>query len=776
MKRTPELLAPGGSFLSALAAFDAGADGVYLGLKEFSARRAATNFTLEQLRRIRALAADRGKRIYVTLNTIVRESEIERLAETLGWLESLAVDGVLVQDLGVREVAARFFPRIPLHASTQMAIHNSSGLAVAKELGFRRVVLARELPLETIERLRREHPDIELEVFVHGALCYSFSGVCLASWALTGRSGNRGECAQICRSLFRGDRFHGDHGGLGEGHFFSCRDLAHGRDALALAAIGIDALKIEGRMKSPEYVFNTTRLYREVLDRGSDLPESDYQELVRRAELGFSREKTSAYFRSSSGAGLIDARYPGHRGALLGTVQSARGNEMSIVLRADLSLRDGLGWFPRAVGAAASREPLLFSVQRIRKQGREVRFARSGDTVSIDLPLQPGAPVPAAGEEIRHLSSRFLDLPQPKETGFPLYQIPVELEVALAAEGKRGVLTVQVPTGGPGLADFAREVTVDAATTRRPFADLLRAAFSESGEGLFRAQTLSFVNRTELTNEGIFVPPSELKKTKNDFYRGLEQAFNATIAKRAAEVRLAPEGGGKGELLGGDSSAFGPADMRMLARRELLSPKNAGLIPFALEDARGMKAESLASIGEVSFVPLPPVMMDEGRWLEALERLADENPRTRFAIGLNNIGHLGFVDSLAARQNVVFFVDFSLYVANHFALDLLSRRVPRLAFAYSWIEDTEEGYASLAAAAKLALPVIRIAPGFHPPLFYSLGCFAKHVLNGGSCPDESPRMGSQKGCPRDFTRELSQGRNRFQVVVKDCVSYLFAVP
>ena len=170
MKRTPEVLAPGGSFLSALAAFDAGADGVYLGLKEFSARKAAANFTLEQLRRIRALAADRGKRIYVTLNTVVRESEIERLAETLGWLESLAVDGVLVQDLGVREVAARFFPRIPLHASTQMAIHNSSGLTVAKELGFRRVVLARELPLETIERLRREHPDIELEVFVHGAL------------------------------------------------------------------------------------------------------------------------------------------------------------------------------------------------------------------------------------------------------------------------------------------------------------------------------------------------------------------------------------------------------------------------------------------------------------------------------------------------------------------------------------------------------------------------------------------------------------------------------
>ncbi|MCX7039160.1 MAG: hypothetical protein NT005_08515, partial [Spirochaetes bacterium] len=522
-------------------------------------------------------------------------------------------------------------------------------------------------------------------------------------------------------------------------------------------------------------------LYREVLDRGAELPEADYQELVRRSELGFSREKTSAYFRSSSGAGLIDVRYPGHRGALLGTVQSVRGNEMSIVLQADLSLRDGLGWFPRAVGAAAPREPLQFSVQRIRKQGREVRFARSGDTVSIELPRQPGAPVPAAGEEIRHLSSRFLDLPQPKEAGFPLYQIPVELEVALAAEGKRGTLTVRVLAGGPDLGDFAREVTVDASTTRRPFADLLRAAFSESGERLFQAQTLSFVNRTGLINEGIFVPPSELKKAKNDFFRGLEEAFNTAMARRAAEVRLAPGGGGpdggaRGEPLGAGSSAFGLADARMLARRELLSPRNAGLIPFALDGARGIKAESLASIREVSFVPLPPVMMDDGQWLEALERLADQNPGTRFAIGLNNVGHFGFVDSLAARQNVVFFVDFSLYVANRFALGLLLRRVPRLAFAYSWIEDTEEGYASLAAAAGLTLPVIRIASSFRPPLFYSLGCFAKHVLNSGSCPDEPPRTGSQKGCPRDFTRELSQGRNRFQVVVKDCVSYLFAVP
>ncbi len=767
MKRTPELLAPGGSFHSALAAFDAGADGVYLGLKEFSARKAAANFTLEQLRRIRALAADRGKRIYVTLNTVVRENEIERLAETLGWLESLAVDGVLVQDLGVREVAARFFPRIPLHASTQMAIHNSSGLAIAKELGFRRVVLARELSLETIERLRREHPDIELEVFVHGALCYSFSGVCLASWALTGRSGNRGECAQICRSLFRDEHSRGERG---EGYFFSCRDLAHGRDALALAAIGVDALKIEGRMKSPEYVFNTTRLYREVLDRGADLPEEDYKELVRRAELGFSREKTSAYARSSSGAGLIDTRYPGHRGALLGTVQSVRGSEMSIVLQADLSLRDGLGWFPRASGAPASHEPLQFSVQRIRKQGREVRFARAGDTVGIELPRQPGAALPAAGEEIRHLSSRFLDLPQPKEPGFPLYRIPVELEVILAPGSPKGALEVRALAGADGLGESSHAASVDTATTRRPFAEVLRAAFSESGESLFRAQSLSFVNRTGLPDDGIFVPPSELKKAKNDFYRSLKERFVAALSEKAAAVQSAVDGGDKDRPSNWGSPAIGAAVIAALAQRELISPKNAGPIPFASKGAQGIRAEALASLDGISFVPLPPVMLDDGEWIEALERLLEQNPGTQFAIGLNNVGHLAFVDRLDTWQNVGFFVDFSLYVANRFALSLLHRRVPSLAFAYSWIEDTVEWQT------VLPVPLVRIATGFRPPLFYSLGCFAKHVLDSGGCPDESAQPEGQKGCPRDFSRDLTQGRNRFQVVVKDCVTYLFGVP
>ena len=353
----PELLAPGGSFLSAYYAFQAGADGVYLGMREFSARKAAANFSLEQLRRLLGVARERGGKVYLALNTVVRERELPRAAEILYQAESLGLDGVIVQDLGIAELARRHFPSLVLHASTQMAVHNSAGLRAARQLGFRRVILSRELDLETIRALRAENPDIELEVFIHGALCYSFSGLCLASWALTGRSGNRGDCAQVCRSLFGSED--------GEGFFFSSRDLYLGPAVRELAALGIDALKIEGRMKGPEFVFHTVKLYRAILDRGEELAGEELAELERRSALGFAREQTRAYWRAPRGERLIDSDFPGHRGAPLGAVESVRGGWAALRLEADLSLRDGLQYFPEGAG----RDPVQFSVRGIRQVG-----------------------------------------------------------------------------------------------------------------------------------------------------------------------------------------------------------------------------------------------------------------------------------------------------------------------------------------------------------------------------------------------------------------------
>ncbi len=763
--KKPELLAPGGSFLSAYHAFQAGADGVYLGMTEFSARKAASNFTFEQLRRIRRLAADQGKRIYVTVNTIVRESEIERLTEMLFRLEALAVDGIIVQDLGVLSILRRDFPRLPVHASTQMAVHNPAGIGFLKRLGVRRVILPRELTLTRIRALREAHPDMELETFIHGAMCYSFSGVCLASSALTGRSGNRGDCAQICRSLFSeaGPKGRRSRLPLGSGHYFSCRDLFLGREVLELSRAGVDAFKIEGRMKSPEYVFNTARLYRELIDRGDELAEDEYEELVRRTELTFSREKTGGFLHAPSGSFLIDVRYPGHRGALLGTVESARNGEVSVTLQSDLSIRDGLAVF-------GPGEPFIFSVQRIRRARREVKFARKGETVSIDVPPMPAGFPPVKGREIRQLSSRFLDLPQPREASFPLAKMSVDIEVCVKASSSGCSLSIEL-VGGPAAivnaalaaGPFTREVTLDAAAEPRDFTVVLARLFSESGDSLFALGRLTLVNRSGRPRDGIFIPPSALKKAKNDFYRHLESLFDAAMAERVLCVshpRGEPAAGGEGEAL--DLS-----EVSAVSRREHLSWRGCEPIPFALLDQGGSPPAGVvpASRDSLIFVPLPPLVDDERRFLDALKSFLARSPQTRFALGLSNVSHIAFAQELEALVNVAFFVDFPLYVANRAAALFLSRHVKKLMFMYFWIEGTADDYAELAAPPRSGPPLVRVSPSFSPPLFTSLGCFAKHVSNGGRCLED---------CPRSFSRKLRQGRNRFRLVVRDCVTYLFS--
>ena len=749
--KPPELLAPGGSFQAAYHAFEAGADGVYLGLKEFSARRAAQNFSMEQLRRIRQLALTRGRRVYVALNTVVRDDERPRLIETLGWLESMAVDGVIVQDLGVYELVARRFPRIPLHASTQMAVHNDHGLRMAKDMGIRRVILSRELPLPILRRLRERHPDIELEVFIHGALCYSFSGACLASWALTGRSGNRGDCAQICRSLFRLEEDPCADGGRDvgiPGHFFSCRDLFLGREVRKLAEIGIDALKIEGRMKSPEYVFNTTRLYREVLDRGDTLADAEYEELVRRVQTSFTRRTGTGWLHAAAGSDLIDPLPPGHTGALLGTVSSVRGREVSLRIGADLSVRDGVGFVPEGGG-----ETVVFSVRRIRRAGREVPFARAGETVAIEVPADAGELLPDRGTEIQHMSSRFLDLPQPREAGFPLYRLRVNLEVTLDAEAR---LTVRADGSPP----FHAVLVFEEATRPAPFSGILAAMFRQSGESTLTLGELSFVNRTGLGDDHLFVPPSRLKKAKNDFYLFLESAFQS-------RVRSDPQDIGWPEPW---ESPLRPADLAVLAHRERLSPAG-GAVPFVPPDPGALRMEALPCFAGFTWLPLAPIMMDDEPWAAALARLADSDPARRLAVGLNNLGHLGIAAALAQREDIWFFADFFLYVANPGALAFLRSRVPRLLFSYSWIEGDagEAAQAGEAGGARGAgeAPVVRIAEGFRAPLFTGLGCFARHALHGGSCPGD---------CPKDFERTLHQGRSDFQLIVRDCVTWLFKAP
>ena len=259
---SPELLSPAGNFAIARAAFAAGADAVYCGLKDFSARAFADNFSFDELRDLLRVAHAQGKKVYVTFNTVLDEADVERAVRTLARLDDLRPDALIVQDLGVARLCQRHFPELALHASTQLVAHNLEGVLAMRELGFSRVVLARELSLAEIESIVHRC-GVEIEVFIHGALCYSVSGLCLFSAMENGRSGNRGQCAYCCRQDFSCEPLSTSR--ESRIHPFSMKDLRLGGDVAKLAAVGVASLKIEGRMKSETYVASVTRYYRQLL-------------------------------------------------------------------------------------------------------------------------------------------------------------------------------------------------------------------------------------------------------------------------------------------------------------------------------------------------------------------------------------------------------------------------------------------------------------------------------------------------------------------------------
>lgn len=262
MKDFPEILAPVGDMNMLTAAIKAGASGVYLGGNLYSARAYATNFNTEELKKAVELCHRRGVRVYVTVNTLFHDEELEKVVNFVIDLYNMDVDGVIIQDLGLFKLLKKYVPDMDIHASTQININNYYGAKILQELGFKRVVLAREIPFEEIEKICKEL-DIEVEVFVHGSLCVSCSGQCLMSSYLGNRSGNRGRCAQPCRidyKLLKADKKE-INSRYGYNSFISPKDLSAIENIEKLKEIGVESFKIEGRMKKPEYVYNVVKSY-----------------------------------------------------------------------------------------------------------------------------------------------------------------------------------------------------------------------------------------------------------------------------------------------------------------------------------------------------------------------------------------------------------------------------------------------------------------------------------------------------------------------------------
>lgn len=509
-----ELLSPAGDFETALAAFDAGADAVYCGLNDFSARAFAKNLSETELANLIACARKRGKKVYVTFNTLVDESRLDDAIRTLAVLDDLKVDALIVQDLGIAEICRKHFPALSLHASTQMVAHNLEGVLALKELGFKRVVLARELSLEEIASIVKRCGETEIECFIHGALCYSISGLCLFGAMEKGRSGNRGTCPYCCRQRLDGK------------YPFSMRDLRLGEAAKRLADAGVKSLKIEGRMKSPLYVASVTRHYRAILDGGVGPSLADLETV-------FSRRTTSLYLEGQGNDAVIDDESLGHVGAEIGAVKkvtkdrdglswlrfhTARALEKHDGLQFEAMAEDrhlglGIGEMRQAI----SRRPVFEVVA-----GEDVEVLISEELASA---LKPGMKIYCS---MSNAVKRAFPPPSFRPSDYAGANA-IALEVTFKSDG------VSAKTTKPFELSVSRSSALEKAKNPEKTAGSAEKAFSKLGGTAYRLEKIEIEDE-----EKLFVPASVL----NDLRRELVEKLDAAREEnREAKIREASEGG-----------------------------------------------------------------------------------------------------------------------------------------------------------------------------------------------------------------------------------------
>lgn len=360
-----ELLAPAGSMESLIAAINNGADAIYLGGNKFSARAYASNFDNENMMRAVDYAHSYGVKVYVTMNTILKQNEIKDALKYAGYLYEIGVDALIIQDVGLINLIKDVYPKLELHASTQMTIHNGEGALYFKEKGLQRIVLSRELSLDEIRYISKDL-GIETEIFVHGALCVCYSGQCLMSSMIGGRSGNRGRCAQPCRMQYT---LKGEKTGERKGYLLSPKDTCLIDDIEEIIRSGTSSLKVEGRMKKPEYVAGVTSTYRKSIDKVLKNQKFDLNKGRKELAQLFNREGFSkAYLYKNSGKDMMSYNYPKNTGVFIGKVL----DNGEILLEEDVALGDGIRFDDDG-----------FTLSKILINGKEFNEASKGDKVKL---------------------------------------------------------------------------------------------------------------------------------------------------------------------------------------------------------------------------------------------------------------------------------------------------------------------------------------------------------------------------------------------------------
>ncbi|MCB9497168.1 MAG: U32 family peptidase [Fibrobacteria bacterium] len=507
----PEILAPAGDWECVRAAVENGADAVYFGVDAFNARMRARNFTRQDLPALMEFLHRRGVRGYLTFNTLVFQDELPFAEEVLRTAISAGVDAAIVQDVGICRLIRAISPDFPIHGSTQMTIASPAGARLARELGCSLVVLARENTLEEIAKIRKQMAEdpLPLEVFVHGALCVAYSGQCLTSEALGGRSANRGECAQACRMPY--DLLSDGHEvDLGNRRYLlSPRDLAGLELVPRLVDLGIRSFKIEGRLKQPEYVASITRLYRQAVDRAMasrstgvpappPSPDDRYE-----MEMAFSRGLHTGWMAGIDNQTLVHAQYPKKRGVWCATVVVVRSYEVLVELREHLAPGDGVV-FEAANLESREEGGRVWEVEE--EAGRTVlRFADGGIDFRKLLP----------GQRVFKTSDPRLEKAIRRTWEKESFERPVR---ALVEGEPGGPLRLELSDEQGRIASGTSRILLEPARSKALDAEYLQGQIGRLGGTTLRLEAL--VSRV---GPGLALPASELNRLRREVVEDLLQ-------------------------------------------------------------------------------------------------------------------------------------------------------------------------------------------------------------------------------------------------------------
>ncbi|MET0795111.1 MAG: U32 family peptidase [Polyangiaceae bacterium] len=710
----PEVLAPAGDQLALEAAISAGADAVYFGVDAFNARARAKNFTIERLHETVALLHARRVRAHLTLNTLVFDAELEAWSELVRAAQSAGVDAVIVQDLGAVGLVRRIAPGMRIHASTQMTCTDAASVELAASLGADRVVLARELSLDDIEQIARA-TQVELEVFVHGALCVAYSGQCLTSEAIGGRSANRGACAQACRLPYE-LVVDGELRDLGErAYLLSPQDLEASAQVPRLMELGVRSFKIEGRLKGPEYVAATTRLYRQAVDAALGQAQAPDAGTRQRALQSYSRGSGPGFLAGVDHQRLVEARSCDHRGLQIGQAErrEPRAGRSWLVLQtsARIARGDGIliegGW--GGEGEVGGR------VWNLEVAGVDVTEAPPGTRVNVWFGPELELAEVTRGRRV----FRTHDPETAREIGALLQREPYRERLTLEIAGEFGKPFTLVARSERGRqARVQGDCTVEHAQSQATSAAELADKLGRLGDSPFVLDGLSVS-----LPDGAWLPVSALNRARRALVNALCQplagamvsATGRAVPNAAIEAMPAPPPGG----------LFALCRNRAQADAALAAGADGVYLDFLELTGTGSALRGLRAAGAHVGVAPPRIRKPGEEKIDRyLEGLAPDSVLVR---------SLGALFELPARSaapgaNAPLRIgDFSLNVSNRLtALEVLSRGLS--AFTPSFDLDSPR---LLTLLSESLAPFAEVVLHHPMPLFHMEHCVIAALLSEG---------------------------------------------